>query len=70
MKKDDVCGCGGSGKPTSRALVILTSTEAEKAEALIETTRPTPCEGERTDGSKPLHALDLPGWAEIEPEDG
>lgn len=34
MQKDDVCGCCGARRPDSRALVILTPAEAEKAAAL------------------------------------
>ena len=34
MQKNEVCGCCGASKSTSRALVILTPEEAEKAAAL------------------------------------
>jgi hypothetical protein len=34
MQKDTVCGCCGARRPDSRAQVILTPEEAEKAAAL------------------------------------
>jgi hypothetical protein len=69
MKKGDkhelYCGCERC-KPTSRALIILTPAEIEKAMTLIKTTEPTTCEGKLTDGSMRQQMLDIPGWTEIE----